>query len=342
MTKLIILSSFSKRRGSIANNIQQHGLLRAVLVSPSSFGQVSKEPLTMLESNGFSITLNPYGRKLTADEVISHGADCIGIIAGVEPLTSEVLKRLPKLKCISRVGVGLENIDLEMASSLGIAVLRTLNGPTQAVAELTLGLAIALLRKIPMAHGNLRKGTWKKEMGSLLSGKIIGIVGLGRIGRRVAEIFLRLDCSVIANDPNPDSIWLGENEVTLVSLDDLLATSDIVTLHLDISPTNPPLLSYDQLDRMKNSAILLNLARGEAIDENALYEALSERKISGAGLDVYIDEPYEGKLTSLKNVVLTPHLGSYARESRLQMEIDAVRNLIGSLKGSRPAEKDLL
>ena len=175
-----------------------------ILVSPSSFGMIDREPLTILEQDGFEIVENPFGRKLTEEEVVTLGAECIGIVAGVEPLTREVLHKLPNLKCISRVGVGMDSIDKDVADDLKIVVTNTPDGPTQAVAELTLGLTFSLLRGIATAHNNMLNRRWLKETGFLLKDKVVGVIGLGRIGRRVSESFISLGNNVIGYDLSHD------------------------------------------------------------------------------------------------------------------------------------------
>ncbi len=305
--------------------------MHKVLISTSSFGQCGTKPLDLLTKAGFEPIINPYGRRLTADEVVTLAHGCIGIVAGLEPLDRYVLDQLPTLRCISRVGVGMDNVDLQAAAVKGVEVRNTPDGPTIAVAELTVGLALALLRRIPHADRNLRDGVWQKEMGSLLHEKTIGIVGLGRIGRKVAELFLALGCVVVATDPFPQHEWLKRYSVSLIPLNDLLSQSDIITLHLAHEPGAEPIIGTEEIRRMKKTAFLLNLARGEVLDEDALYRALIENRINGAALDVYSVEPYHGPLVKLDNIVLTPHLGSYAREGRLRMEIAAVQNLLNVL-----------
>src|SRR4029077_684976 len=168
--------------------------------------------------------------------------DCVGIIAGVESLTSDVLKQLPQLKCISRCGVGMENVDLEASKSLGITVINTPDAPTQSVAELTLGLMLALLRKVTIANANFHQRQWKKETGFLLSGKSVGILGLGRIGRKVAELLKPFGCRVSGYDLHPDPAWLEQTSVRLMSLQDLLQQNDLLTIHVSYPADRPPLL----------------------------------------------------------------------------------------------------
>jgi len=303
-----------------------------ILLSPSSFGKIGNNPLEILKQNGFEAINNPYGRKLSEEEVIDLATDCVGIVAGVEPLTARVMDALPKLKCISRVGVGMDSVDLEYARQKGITVVNTPDGPTRAVAEFTLAMTMSLLRRIPQANANLKQKKWKKEIGNLLFGKKIGVIGLGRIGRMVAEQFRSLGNQVIGFDLDPDSNWAQHNGVLLSDMDTLLKESDIITLHIPGNADKTPLIGPSELSKCKDGAFLINAARGGVVDEDALYQALKLNKLKGAAVDVFSKEPYDGPLCELDNVILTPHLGSYAAEGKLQMEIDAVKNLIQGLK----------
>ncbi len=305
---------------------------RPILVSPSSFGQCGGDPLALLERRGFTPVLNPTGRKLTEDEVIALGQGCLGIVAGVEPLTRRVMDALPELRCISRVGVGLDNVDLACAREKGIAVCSTPDGPTQSVAELTLGLVLALLRRIPAADANLHRGTWKKETGRLLQGKRVGVVGLGRIGKQVASMFLALGNPVTACDISPDEAWRAGRALEMDGLEGLCRASDIVTLHTPPPRGGRPLLGERELGWLKPTALLVNVARGGVVDEEALLRSLREKRLAGAALDVFSQEPYSGPLCRLDNVVLTPHIGSYAEESKRQMEVDAVVHLLAEME----------
>ena len=309
-------------------------MLMKILISPSSFGEISEEPLNTLHRAGFEFLNNPYKRKLTEDEVIALGANCIGIIAGVEPLTAKVIDALPYLKCISRVGVGMDNIDVEYAIKKGIAITNTPDGPTRAVAELTLALTMALLRRIPQADSNLKKRIWKKETGNLLFEKKIGVIGLGRIGRMVAEQFRGLGNPVIGYDLFPDTGWADANGVLLSDMDGLLRQADIITIHVPGNSNKTAVIASEEIKKCKESAFIINASRGGVVDEDALYQALISNKLKGAAIDVFQNEPYEGPLCDLNNVILTPHLGSYASEGKLQMEIDAVINIIQALKSN--------
>jgi D-3-phosphoglycerate dehydrogenase len=305
---------------------------RKILISPTTFGECGPEPLALLQQHGLSIVQNTLGRRLTEAEVIELGLDCIGMIAGVEPLNSHVLEHLPQLKCIVRCGVGMENVDLQAAERMGITVRNTPDGPTRAVAEFTLGLMLSLLRKIPQANENFHKGLWKKETGLLLHQKTVGIVGLGRIGRMVTDLLEPFGCRLIGYDPFPDQAWLKAHSISLCSFEQLLKDSDLITLHAAHPADAAPLLAVKEFKWIHQGAWILNLSRGNLIDESALYESLLSGHLAGAALDVFTQEPYQGPFTKLPNVIGTPHLGSYAKEAKLAMEIESVRQLIDVLK----------
>ena len=307
-------------------------IMNKILVSPSSFGQISNEPYEILEKEGYEVIKNPYGRKLTENEVIELASECIGIVAGVEPLTRSVIEQLPKLRCISRVGVGMDSVDLDFARTQEIQVVNTPDGPTRSVAEMTIGMLFSILRRIPQAHANIKNGIWKKETGNLLFGKKIGIVGLGRIGKMVAEFLIAIGNEVMGYDIDPDLGWAKKNRVAIVSLETVFEKSDIISLHLPPDKSGLHIINGRLLRKMKQSAFLVNAARGGVVDELELQYMLETKAIAGAAIDVFSEEPYHGPLIKLDNVVLTPHLGSYAAEGKLQMEIDSVNNLIENLK----------
>lgn len=306
--------------------------MNKILTSPSSFGQISPKPYQILEEKGYTIVKNPYGRKLTEDEVIKIASDCIGIVAGVEPITKRVMDALPKLKCISRVGVGMDSVDLSYAKQKNIKVINTPDGPTRSVAEMTLAMTLSLLRKIPQADANIKNGVWKKETGNLLFGKTIGVIGLGRIGKLTAELFSKLGNLVIGYDLFPDKKWAEKNNIELLNISNLIEKSDIVSIHVPPNTDKTPILGKKELMQLKPNSFLINASRGGVVDESILFDLLNNNKIAGAAIDVFSQEPYSGPFIKLKNVILTPHLGSYAAEGKLQMEIDAVNNLINVLK----------
>jgi D-3-phosphoglycerate dehydrogenase len=301
---------------------------RTVLISTSSFARLSAEPLERLQAADFQYVLNPYGRKLEPDETVELLRDVDGVIAGTERLDRSILNGVSKLKVISRVGTGLDNVDVAAASDLGIRVYNTPNAHVDAVAELALGGMLDVLRSISRADRSVRLNSWDKPMGTLLRGKIIGMIGFGRVARRLVELLRPFDVHVVAVDPLQDPAWSGTHGVTYVSLDELLPAADIVTLHLPYTPDAHHLINRERLGAMKHGAIVINCARGGLIDESALAESLRSAHLQGAFVDTFEREPYSGPLTDLPNVVLTPHIGGYTAEARSQMEMEAVENLL--------------
>lgn len=299
-----------------------------ILISTTTFGTCGMQPLELLEKENCEVVLNPFSRKMTSDEVIKLGKNCVGIVAGDEPLNAAVLESLSSLHCISRCGIGMDNVDLEKAKELGIVVRNTPDEPTRAVAELTVGVIFDVLRNISYCDRAIRKGKWKKEMGSLLLNKKVGILGLGRIGRTVAELLLGLGATVFGTDIQPDTKWLATHKVVLLSFEELVSESDILCIHIPYSKDNRHIIGKNEIESMKGGSYIINLSRGGIVDEDALYQALKSNHLAGTALDVFEQEPYTGPLTELDNVVLTSHIGSYARESRLKMEVRAVKNLL--------------
>jgi D-3-phosphoglycerate dehydrogenase len=306
-----------------------------ILISTSSFARHSKEPLNLLESWGATYRLNAQGRKLAAEEIASLLEDVDGLIAGTEPLTRDVLCRAPRLKVISRCGTGLDNVDLEAAAELGIAVRNTPEAHVDAVAELTLAAMLCSLRQLAEADRSVRGGAWSKPMGRLLRGKTVGLVGLGRVGKRLIELLAPFDVTIIAADPNEDFEYADAHAVRYATLDELLEQSDIVSLHLPYGAEVRHLFDEDRLRRMKPGSVLVNCARGGIVDEDALCTVLSEGHLGAAHIDTFEQEPYEGPLTTIPNATLSSHIGSYAIEGRIRMEREAVENLIDSLSEGR-------
>ena len=229
-----------------------------------------------------------------------------------------------QLKAICRVGVGLDNIDLEAAREAGVVVMNTPEALTEAVAELTVGLMLALARRIPYADGQLKGGRWAKRelMGFELRGKTLGIIGFGRIGQRVAEICHALGMRILAfRRTRPPGIAevLARTGSRMVPLDELISSSDIITLHVPLTPQTRHMIGEREISMMKDGAILINTSRGGVVDEEALYKALVSGKLAGAALDVFEEEPPKGislKLASLPNVVATPHIGAQTVEAQ--------------------------
>lgn len=302
-----------------------------VAVSTSSFAVRDRRPLERLVESGFHVRPNPHGRRLTAEEVRRLLVGAVGLIAGTEPLTREVLTACPGLRVVSRCGAGLDSIDLEAAAELGIAVRRVHDAHSDAVAELALAGILDLLRGVAATDRALRRGLWSKPMGRLLAGKTVGLVGTGHVGRALARLLVPFHVRLLATDPKPDSSFAAELGVQYRPLDDLLRASDVVSLHLAYSESVHHLLDRRRLALMKPDSLLINTARGGLVDEDAVAGALRDGRLAGAHLDVFEDEPYDGPLTEIENALLTPHVGSYAAEARAAMEMEAVANLLEAL-----------
>lgn len=298
-----------------------------IFVSTSSFAEFSQEPLMLLEQAGYRCVLNPHGRTLKSDEIVALLQNCVGLVAGTEKLSADILSQLNQLRVISRCGAGVDNIDLAKAKEMKIKIFNTPDAPTLAVAELTLGLMLDLLRKISFMNQETHGLKWKKHMGSLLHGKRVGIIGLGRIGKKVAEMLKNFGCEVAYYDPHvePDSLGVARK-----SLSDLLQWAEIVTIH--VSQANS-IIGRAELELLSKESLVINTSRGGVIDEEALFTFLRDKRIAGAALDVFNKEPYQGPLCELDNIILTPHIGSYAKEARINMEREAVNNLLKGLKG---------
>ena len=300
-----------------------------VLITTSSFSLGNFAQAKSLHEAGISLEMNPHGRRLSEDEVAELVAtDVIAILAGLEPLTDRVLSNAKSLRVIARCGTGLDSVDLQAASRLGIDVFNTPDAPTQAVAELTIAHMLNSLRHISTTDSNMRSGKWTPTMGSLLATKTVGLIGVGRIGSAVAKLAQAFGTRVIGFDP----VVSSHNSVELLSLDEVLNQADIVSLHVPINDQTHHILNANTISRMKPGSIVVNVSRGGLIDESALHDALKSQHLSGAALDCFEDEPYSGPLLQLPGVRVTAHMGSYARETRDLMEVEASTNLVNGLR----------
>ena len=283
------------------------------------------------------VDLNDQG-SLSADELKRRLADKDGLICVVtDKITPDVLEAGAKLKVVANIAVGYDNIDVPAARSRGIVVTNTPDVLTEAVAEITWGLIFSITRRIVEGDRLVRRGAWKGwaldfMLGTELGGKQLGIIGRGRIGRAVAAKAPAFGMQAVFAVHGGGKPGSGE-----MSLDELLVTSDVISIHTPMTAANRHLIDRKALARMKRSAFLVNTARGPIVDEEGLAWALKERLIAGAALDVYEREPeVTASLMELENVVLAPHLGSATRETRTAMADMAVRNAVAVLEGNPP------
>ena len=306
--------------------------MKNILVATTTYSKYSPEPLNLLNSRDFLVDKNDKGRKLTDDEIFTLVSHYDGIIAGTESYDERILNQAKQLKVISRLGTGNDNINLKVANQLGIAIVNTKTSPALGVAELAFGLIFDLYRNIRYHNENLRNGIWEKRMGSLISGKTLGIVGLGSIGRELVKITHGFGLKYLVNDIIKNPIIDKSSNLKYCTFKDVFTKSDIVSIHTNLTEENRNLVDYEILKMMKPSSILINTSRGEIINEKDLIKALEKNLIAGAGLDVFSTEPYRGKLLGFNNVVATPHIAGYTKETRSKMELEAAKNLIKELE----------
>jgi len=305
-----------------------------VLLAISSFGDVDRKPLEMLEESRIEYASNSPDRDISGMGWSNHLADSDALIAGTIPVTANVMDCAPRLKIISRVGIGLDSVDLNAARERGIQVAYTPDAPSNSVAELTLVHIISLLRGVVRANRAVHDGRWSRVMGRSLTEVTVGLVGVNRIGKLVARNLKGLGARIIANDIAPDLDFASEVGLMWVDKEKLCREADVISLHIPLTRDTRNFIGREELSMMKPNAFLVNTARGGLIDEDALLDVLRAGGIAGAGLDVFSEEPYLGDLTSLENCLLTCHMGSMTQEARLRMEVEAVENVGCFLKGA--------
>jgi D-3-phosphoglycerate dehydrogenase len=295
---------------------------------------MEREGIEALARAGFYVDYKP---QITKEELLETVAEYDALIVRSRTkVTRDVIEASKKLKVIGRAGVGLDNIDIQAAKEKGITVVNTPEVLTNAVAELTIGLMLTVARGIAEGHRYLKKGEWIKSklLGTELRGKTLGIIGFGRIGKRLARLAHAFDMRILVYDVvKPEEKALEEVEAKLVDVDDLLSNSDFISLHIPATPENRHFIDIEKLKKMKSSAFLINTARGSIIKEEDLVKALKNGLIKGAALDVYEKEPPTNtELLSLENVVLTPHIGSQTKEAQVNAALTIADKVISLLK----------
>ena len=310
-----------------------------ILVSLSAFAAVDRTPLSLLEDSGVPFRIHATGKRITNQELLDEAIDATVVIAGVESFDSKTLLELPRLRCISRCGVGVDSIDLEVARERGVTVANTPDIPAQAVAELALSMFLSLSRNLRPQANSMGDRRWERLRAHLLAGRTVGLIGLGKIGRRVAELTRAFGAHVIAHDPFVDAAVAKALGVSLVGKEELLSRADIVSLHASRGNPDSVLIGSSELTAMKPGATLVNLARGDMVDEAALVEALQTGQIASAGLDVFAEEPYSGPLCDFDQVILTPHSATNTVETRSAMETECVENALAFLRGGVPSNR---
>ncbi|MBC7090887.1 MAG: phosphoglycerate dehydrogenase [Nitrososphaeria archaeon] len=305
-----------------------------IRVISRSFGQYCSEALEILKSFA---EVDVKGAK-SFDEMVEAVKVYDGIVLGNEKLDREVLKNVIKLKIIARHGVGVDNIDLNAATEKGIVVTYTPQANADSVAEYTIALILNVMRMIPKLHDNTVNGGWNRILGYELMGKTVGIIGFGGIGKRVARKLSGFDVKILVYDP-----YVGEEEIRKfganpTTLDELLKSSDIITLHVILTEETKHLINSERLKLMKKTAYLINTSRGAVVDEKALYIALKEGWIAGAALDVFEQEPVDPKnpLLILDNIIVTPHNANFTLEALRRTDLMNAEDLRRFFNGERP------
>jgi len=297
-------------------------------------------PLKMFTERGYEIKRNFTGRPYKKEEMLKLIKDVDGIIIGIDGLSAEIIEEANELKVISKYGIGLDNIDINMATNKKIVVTNTPTANVDAVADLTFGLILSLARRVPEADRKTKSAKWGKIIGKSVWEKTIGIIGLGKIGRQVVKRAKGFEMNVIVFDIVKDKKFAQKYGIKYVNLEKLLRKSDYITIHSPLNDATRNMISYEELEKMKKDAFLINTSRGGIVDEEALYDALRNNKLRGAALDVYKNEPLqESPLKELDNVIMTPHIGAYTEEAIENMSIQAAQNLIDVLEGREPQNR---
>jgi D-3-phosphoglycerate dehydrogenase len=304
-----------------------------VLVSTHPFGEIDRDPIQLLESEGIPFTLNPFKRRLREAEILEMIGPYEALIAGTEPLTESVLNRASRLHMIARVGIGLDSVDLRAARARGIAVTYTPSAPSPAVAELVIGQMLASLRHTLTADREIREGGWRRRIGRRLGLMTVGIIGVGRIGRLVIERLQGWSPRILANDLHRDEDFATRTGCVWSSAETIYREADIISLHTPLTRRTRGMIGARELALMKPDAILINTARGELVDEEALAAALRSRPGFSAAIDVFAEEPYRGELATIDNCTLSAHMGSATRDCRLRMELEAAQEVVRHFRG---------
>ena len=292
-----------------------------VVVGASSFGSGDGAVERMFSDRGIELVKNPYGRRMTKGEIIQHLEGAEGLLAGLEPLDGEVFEQCPGLRAISRIGIGMDNVDRIAAENHGIKVSNTPEGPTNAVAEMTFAALLAICHNLVASNRDVHNGIWKKRLGKSISELTVFIIGYGHIGRKTAEMLERFGAKIMVYDKY-------DKGSSMCSFEEGLSCADVISVH---ASGIDEIISAEMFRHMKEGVIILNSARGGLINEQGLYDALMSGRVSAFWGDALWQEPYSGILTDCENAILTPHICTYTTKCRNSMEMQAVENLLRDL-----------
>jgi D-3-phosphoglycerate dehydrogenase len=307
-----------------------------VLVTATSYGASDPHLKSDLEREIGEVVYNTSGRPYSAEQLAALIPDFDGCIAGLDPFDRRVIAAADRLQVIARYGVGVDNVDLEAAHQKGICVTNTPGANSDSVAELAVGLMLCLARGIPRADQATRNGQWPRLNGLSIRGKTVGLIGLGAIGRLVAAKLSGFACNLLAYDPFASPQAAEQNGVRLVELGEVVTAADFLSLHCPVTDETRGMVDAAFLERMKPGAFLVNTARGELLDEDALFDTLQRGHLSGAALDVFSQQPpaADHPLFSLPQVIVTPHMGAHSDSATNSMGWGAFHNCLAVLSGA--------
>lgn len=313
-----------------------HG--HSVIVGPVRYAELCPAGRALLVENGFTLVENNRSTPWTAADLSPLLSTASASVCGVEVFDRDIIAAAPGLKIISRLGVGLDNIDLAEARSRGVHVVNAPGGNAIAVAELALGLLLSVLRQIPSMNDNIRTGTWDRYVGSELGGKSIGLIGFGATAQVLARRLTGFDVTIVAYDPFGDSALADELGVRLVSLPEAVTDVDVVSVHAPHLPETHHLVNADLLASMREGTVLINTSRGGLVDEAALVAALQSGHIAGAGLDVFEVEPVSATnpLLAFPNVVATTHAAADSLEAYHRIGLSTAQAIVDTFSGRTP------
>jgi D-3-phosphoglycerate dehydrogenase / 2-oxoglutarate reductase len=311
-----------------------------VLIMTKNFARVSRDPILALEQAGFTVEEKDYDRatRVQEDDLcrVIQGADVI-VVTAMFPATRKIIMSADRLKMIAIRSAGFEGSDLKAATEKGVVVTNNPGTNASSVADMAIGLMLAAAKQIAQKDREMRKGLYIREGGEDLFQKTVGIIGLGNIGKRVAMRLQGFEAKVLANDIVDYPDFKKKYNIPYCSKEVLLQNADFVTLHVPLDDSTRLMIGEERLKMMKPTAYLINTARGEVVDEQALYKALSNGWIMGAGLDVYKEEPPDFRpLIELENIVCTPHCAGASREASYAMAMETVKKIIALFKGQIP------
>ena len=304
-----------------------------ILITPRSLTRDGDPALEKLEAEGFELLFSTEGVQPGEDELLSLVPGCTGWLAGVEKISSRVLEAAADLKVISRNGTGIDSIDLDSASRLGITIARAEGANARGVAELAVSLMFALCRSIPFSDSAMKDGKWSRQKGFEIDGRTLGLIGCGKIGKIVASLAIGLGMEVKAYDMFPDKGFNPPGDFQFADFDAVLREADIISLHCPPKDDGSPLISSAELKSMKKGVCIINTARAALVDEDALLAALETEKLFGYATDVFRTEPpAPSPLLPHEKVVTTPHIGGFTEESVSRATREAVKNILAVLK----------